>query len=189
MRALFDYPRVSELAEKITSLRGTRSAAAEIPLVRVSRDGRLPLTFAQEGLRAIGQIKPATAASNIPRVLRLKGTLVVEALQASIDHIVPRHEVLRTIFPSQNGKAVSLINSELRVLLSIDDLSYLPEPGRDPEVRRRVGEECRRPFNLAVGPLLRATLLRSAEHDHILIVTMHHIISDEIGRASCRERV
>ena len=178
MRALFDYPRISELAEKITSLRGTSSAAAEIPLVRVSRDGPLPLTFAQESLWAIGQINPDTAAYNIPRALRLKGTLVVEALQASIDNIVSRHEVLRTIFPSQNGKAVSLINSELRVLLSIDDLSYLPEPGRDPELRRRVGEECRRPFNLAVGPLLRATLLRSAEHDHILIVTMHHIISD-----------
>ncbi|MEN3328618.1 MAG: hypothetical protein V7638_3425, partial [Acidobacteriota bacterium] len=178
MRAVFDNPRMSELAEKITSLHGTSEAAPELPLVSVSRDGELPMTFAQESLWAIDQISPETGAYNISRALRLTGTLDTAALQASIDSIVSRHEALRTIFPSQNGKPAPVINHDCKVQLVIRGLSDSPKSAFAEAVQCQVAEECRRPFNLAVGPLLRATLLRLADHEHILIVAMHHIVSD-----------
>jgi amino acid adenylation domain-containing protein len=172
LRALFENSRISELADKVTSLRTTSGQVAEVPLVAIARNGELPLTFAQESLWAIDQISPETGAYNISRALRLKGAVAVEALQASIDNIVSRHEALRTTFPTKDGKPVSLINSDCKVALRVEDLSDVAF------IRDRVAEECRRPFNLSAGPLLRATLLRLAEHDHVLIVTMHHIISD-----------
>jgi amino acid adenylation domain-containing protein len=175
MRAVFDHSKISELAEKITSLREVSEPAAEIPLQVVSRDGKLPLTFAQESLWAIDRISPETGAYNISRALLLKGELAVEALQASIDNIVARHESLRTTFPSENGKPVAVVNPDCRIEVCVEDLSGLPPSDR---VKSRVAEEGSRPFNLAVGPLMRATLLRLDEHEHILIVTMHHIISD-----------
>jgi Condensation domain len=175
LRAVFDNPGISELAEKVTSLRG---ATSEIPLVPVSREGDIPLSFAQESLWAIDQISPETGAYNISRALRLKGPLDTAALQASIDSIVSRHEAVRTVFPSQNGKPVPIIKHDCKIELVVLGSSDSPKSAFEEEVQRQVAEECRRPFNLAVGPLLRATLLRLADHEHILIVTMHHIISD-----------
>jgi amino acid adenylation domain-containing protein len=178
LRAVFDNPKISELAENITSLRGANGAAPELPLVPVCRNGEMPLTFAQESLWAIDQISPETGAYNISRALRLTGTLDSAALQASIDGIVARHEALRTTFPSQNGKPAPVVNPDCGVKLFIRSLSNLPKSELDEKVQRQAAEECRRSFNLAVGPLLRATLLSLADHEHILIVTMHHIISD-----------
>ena len=171
VRALFDHSRVSELAEKIASLRSVERS--EMTIVPVSRDGELPITFAQESLWAIDQLAPATGAYNIPRALRLKGHLVTEVLQRSIDAIVSRHESLRTIFRSNNGQPFGLIDPGCRVDLVIRDLSQ-----SELDIRLEVAEECRRPFDLATGPLMRAALLRLDEDEHILIVTMHHIISD-----------
>ncbi|HEX6716516.1 MAG TPA: amino acid adenylation domain-containing protein [Pyrinomonadaceae bacterium] len=169
LRILFEHSKVSELAERITSLRA-RSGPHEMPVVRVPRNSELPLTFAQESLWAIEQITPETGAYNISRARRLKGTLAIEALQSSIDNIVLRHETLRTTFPSEAGKPVSVVHSDCKVELIVEDLNDLG--------KSEVARECRRPFNLATGPLLRAKLFRLAEDDHILVLTMHHIISD-----------
>jgi non-ribosomal peptide synthetase component F/acyl carrier protein len=176
LRALFDNPSVSELAATIESLRSVGRTAAEVPLVPIKRDGELPLTFAQESLWAIDQIAPATGAYNIPRALRLKGSLNTEALQQSLSAIVSRHEVLRTVFRSNNGKPFARINHDCRIDLVIRDVNKVANV--DAEVRLQVSEESRRPFNLSTGPLLRAIVLRLDEDEHVLIVTMHHIISD-----------
>ncbi|HYK20228.1 MAG TPA: amino acid adenylation domain-containing protein, partial [Pyrinomonadaceae bacterium] len=173
MRAVFDNASVSELAEKIASLRSADRGAMQTPIVQVSRNGELPLTFAQESLWAIEQFAPATGAYNIPRALRLKGNLATEALQHSLDLTVSRHEILRTVFRSNNGKPFALINPDYKIDLSIRDLSNTKA-----DVRSQVGEEARRPFDLATGPLMRATLFRLDEDDYIFMVTMHHIISD-----------
>jgi acyl carrier protein len=170
LRALFDNPRISELAAAIESLRSAGRTVTDTPIVSIERNGELPLTFAQESLWAIDQIAPATGAYNITRALRLKGSLDTEALQQSLNAIVSRHEVLRTVFRSDNGKPFAFINPDCKIDLVIADV--------DTEVRSHVAEESRRPFNLSTGPLLRATILRLDEDEHILIVTMHHIISD-----------
>jgi amino acid adenylation domain-containing protein len=178
LRALFDNSRISELAETIASLRDRNAAEPDMPLVALSRNGQVPLTvplsFAQESLWAIDQISPQTGAYNISRALRLQGTLNIVALQSSVNAIVARHEALRTVFKSEDGKPVGLVNTDTKIDVVTKDLSELTEA----DVRTRVAEEGRQPFNLAVGPLLRVTLLRLAEHEHILVTTMHHIISD-----------
>lgn len=174
LRALFDNSRVSELAATIESLRSVNRTVIELPIVPIERNGELPLTFAQESLWAIDQLAPATGAYNIPRALRLKGSLNIEVLQQSLNAIVLRHEVLRTVFRSENGKPFGFIDPSCKVDLVIRDLNKLA--GSD--VRLQVAEESQRPFNLSTGPLLRATVLRLNEDEHILIVTMHHIISD-----------
>ncbi|HJP93407.1 MAG TPA: amino acid adenylation domain-containing protein [Pyrinomonadaceae bacterium] len=170
MRALFDNSRISELADTIASLRSV-DTAAQTPIVPVSRNGELPLTFAQESLWAIEQFAPATGAYNISRVLRLKGNLNIDVLQRSINTIVSRHEILRTVFRSNNGKPFALIDRACKIDLAIKINS-------EAEMRPQVTDEARRPFDLAKGLLMRATLFRLAEDDHILMVTMHHIISD-----------
>jgi amino acid adenylation domain-containing protein len=178
LRGLFDNSRISELAEMVAGLRSGNIAEPEAPLVPLSRNGELPLTvpltFAQESLWAIDQISPETGAYNISRALRLKGSLNTEALQSSLDTIVARHEALRTIFSSEDGKPIGVVNFETRIDIVTKDLSELTEA----DVRAHVADECRRPFNLSVGPLLRVTLFRLAENEHLLVVTMHHIISD-----------
>ncbi len=181
LRALFDNSRISELAETVATLRSANSGdsdAPEAPLVPLARNGELsltvPLTFAQESLWAIDQISPETGAYNISRALRLNGNLNPEALQSSLNTIVARHEALRTTFPSEDGKPIGVVNVDTKIEVVTKDLSALAEA----EVRTHVAEECRRPFELAVGPLLRVTLFHLAEHEHILVVTMHHIISD-----------
>jgi non-ribosomal peptide synthetase component F/acyl carrier protein len=176
LRALFDNPRVSELAATIDSLRSVDRTGTGIPMVPIERKGELPLTFAQESLWAIDQITPATGAYNIPRALRLKGSLHTETLQQSLNAIVSRHEVLRTVFRSNNGKPFALVNPDCKIDLAIRDLSNVADV--EVEVRFQVAEESRRSFDLSTGPLLRATVLRLDENEHILIVTMHHIISD-----------
>jgi amino acid adenylation domain-containing protein len=176
LRALFENSKISELAEKITSLRTASDAAPQIPLVPVSRDGELPMTFAQESLWAIDQISPETGAYNISRALRLKGTLDIAALQASIDNIVSKHEALRMVFPSENGRPVPVVDADCKVEILVRDLGG--SVNVDENTEHQIAEASRQPFNLAVGPLMRVTLLRLAEHEHILVVTMHHIISD-----------
>jgi alpha-ketoglutarate-dependent taurine dioxygenase len=170
---LFDNSRVSELAATIESLRSVDRAATEVPIIPIERNGELPMTFAQESLWVIDQLAPATGAYNIPRALRMKGSLDTEALQQSLNAIVSRHEVLRTVFRSTEGKPFALINADCKVELVIRVVADL-----DTEVPLQIAEESRRPFNLSTGPLLRATILRLNQVEHILIVTMHHIISD-----------
>ncbi len=170
MRALFDNSKIGELAETITSLRSVNGTGGDLPLAPVTRTSKLPMTFAQESLWAIDQISPDTGAYNISRALRLKGTLNTEVLQLSIDNIVSRHEALRTTFSSEDGKPVAVLKPETKIELVIE--------ATESNVAARVAEEGRKPFNLAVGPLLRVTLLHLVEDEHILLVTMHHIISD-----------
>jgi amino acid adenylation domain-containing protein len=170
LRTLFDNSRVSELAAAIESLRSTGRNVTELPIVPIQRNGELPLTFGQESLWAIDQIAPGTGAYNIPRALHLKGSLNIEVLQQSLDAIVLRHEVLRTVFGNNNGRPFAVVTPDCQIELVIRDLNN--------DLRSEIAEESRRPFNLSTGPLLRAIVFRLDQDEHILMVTMHHIISD-----------
>ncbi|HKV13018.1 MAG TPA: condensation domain-containing protein, partial [Thermoanaerobaculia bacterium] len=147
---------------------------AVLPPVRpVPRDGDLPLSFSQQRLWFLDQMEPGTSLYNMPALLRLAGPLDVAALEAAFGEVVRRHEVLRTTFPARRGAPRQEIHPFLSIPLSQVDLSGLPE-----EARRLGIEETRRPFDLATGPLLRALLLRIAPEEHLLALTMHHIVSD-----------
>ncbi|MCY1015596.1 amino acid adenylation domain-containing protein [Pyxidicoccus sp. MSG2] len=148
------------------------------PLVAVPRTGLLPLSFAQQRLWVIDQLEPGNAAYNMPTALRLRGPLDVAALEKSFAALVERHESLRTTFGLHDGQPIQVIHPPPRFPLPVVDLGALPADERDAEARRQTLLETQRPFDLARGPLFRAVLLRMDAQDHLLIGTMHHIVSD-----------
>jgi len=174
----------AELAEReaeiLAFLRSAASAArlTEFPLQRVSRDGNLPLSFAQQRLWFFDQLEPGSSAYNISTGFRLTGPLDVAALERSLNEIVRRHEALRTSFAVVDGQPVQVIAPAERFKLALVDLQKLPEAERETEARRLASEEAQGPFDLARGPLVRAGLLRLGEREHVLLLTMHHILSD-----------
>ena len=152
------------------------SIAQTIPR-RMARDSA-PLSFAQQRLWFLDQLDPGSTVYNVPGSLRIRGLLDVTALQRSVNEILRRHEVLRTTFSMVEGQPVQIIAPSLSLSLPVIDLADHPKNEREDEARRFVSEEAGRPFDLARGPLMRVTLLRLDHEDHILLLTMHHIVSD-----------
>ena len=126
----------------------------------------------------IEQLESDGGIYNLPIVLRLTGALNTEALERSISEVIRRHEVLRTSFSTDGGRLTQVIASPRRQRLHIEDLSSLPKAERETKSRRLAKDEAQAPFDLANGPLLRASLLRLGKQEHVLLLTMHHIISD-----------
>jgi amino acid adenylation domain-containing protein len=178
LRELFDTPTLAALAGRIDASRGTSPVPQAAPLTRVSREGPLPLSFAQQRLWFLDQLEPGSAFYNIPVMVRMEGQLDEAALERSFEELVRRHESLRTIFREEQGQPVQVIVPEARLPLAVVDLRELPAGERETEVRRQVEAEVRRPFDLMRGPLLRPLLLRQEEHVHVLMLTMHHVVSD-----------
>jgi non-ribosomal peptide synthetase component F len=137
-----------------------------------------PLSFAQQRLWFLHQMDPSSAAYNMPLAFRLSGRLEVEALQWSLDEIVRRHEILRTTFDVLDQVPAQLVAAIGDLKLAVTDFSSLPPSVSEAEAEMLASEETQRPFDLANGPLIRARLMRLGAIEHVLLVTMHHIISD-----------
>ncbi|HVR96470.1 MAG TPA: amino acid adenylation domain-containing protein, partial [Thermoanaerobaculia bacterium] len=177
LRALFEAPTVSGLARVVREGREGQQAP---PIVPVSREGELPLSFAQQRLWFLDQLEPGSAAYNLPLAVRLTGELRIDLLERTFTGVVRRHEALRTTFVSHEGRPLQVIApgvtglETFRVELPVLDLSQVPEI----EALRLAREEARRPFDLAKGPLLRLALIRLGEREYLLLLTLHHIVSD-----------
>ena len=178
VRALFECPTIASLAKRMDAVRREAEGMVPPPITPVPRNGGLPLSFAQERLWLLDQIEPGNPLYNIPRALRLRGALRTDALERAINEIVRRHESQRTTFAVHDGHPVQVFAKTLTIPLELHDLKSLPEDARESEARRLAGDEAARPFNIAQPPLVRALLLRMAPEDHVLQLTMHHIISD-----------
>ncbi|HEY0081955.1 MAG TPA: condensation domain-containing protein, partial [Pyrinomonadaceae bacterium] len=178
LRALFEASRPRQLALRVDALlRGGTSAMAP-PLIKVMNGGDAPLSFAQQRLWFLDQLEPGSPAYNIPAAVRLTGVLNVAALERTLDEVVRRHEVLRTVFVSEAGQPRQLVREHTSQTLEVTDLSHLPQVEREVEARLRASEEAQRPFDLGRGPLLRTSLLKLGAEEHVLLLTMHHIVSD-----------
>jgi amino acid adenylation domain-containing protein len=178
LRTVFERPTVGELAVAIEEqLRGGERAERG-KIERVARDGKAPLSFAQQRLWFIDQLEPGSAVYNLPVGVRMTGELDVKALERTLSEMVRRHEVLRTTFTSVDGEPVQVIGEAYEITLPIIDLHEMAEAEREAEALRLAAEEAQRPFDLSRGPLLRASLLRLGEREHVVLLTMHHIISD-----------
>ncbi|MBA2283897.1 MAG: amino acid adenylation domain-containing protein, partial [Ktedonobacteraceae bacterium] len=140
--------------------------------------GSPPLSFAQQRLWFLNQLAPGNSFYNVPGLIRLKGCLDAALLERSLNEIVRRHDALRTSFPERDGKPHQLIISSLNVPLPVVDLQGLAESEREAIARQLARAEARQPFDLCNGPLIRVTLLRLAEREHVLLLDMHHIICD-----------
>ena len=179
LRSLFEQPMVEELAETIgEALR----AGVEMPprIERAKRDGNLmPLSFAQQRLWFLDKLEQDSSFYNLPSTVRICGaTLNVSALEKSLREVTQRHEILRTTFTMIEGQPLQVISPESHFSLPLSDLSQLPPAQRDTEAQRLARDEALRPFDLSTGPLVRAHLLRLSPEEHILLLSMHHIVSD-----------
>ncbi|HEX3093000.1 MAG TPA: amino acid adenylation domain-containing protein, partial [Candidatus Angelobacter sp.] len=181
LRILFEHPTVEKIAPELRHVRSGGRKAAPKPLPRSGQSIELPLSFAQQRLWFLEQMDPGNAVYNIPLALRLKGELDQPALQKSLESIVERHEALRTVFVlNSEREAVQRVRPVAETALQIAtlEIGHLPAEQREAEVRRLAEEETKQGFDLGNGPLLRVKLIRMAEQEHALLVTMHHIVSD-----------
>ncbi|NNC22357.1 AMP-binding protein, partial [Corallococcus exiguus] len=176
LRGFFEAPTVEALAAKFDSAHGSGHYLP--PLRPVAHEGAVPLSFAQQRLWFLDQLTPGDASYNIPTALRLTGRVDVESLRRAFEALVARHDSLRTTFQEHQGQATQHIHAPGAWALPLMDVSSLPEAQREAEARRRVAEDARQPFRLEHGPLLRTALVRLGEEEHLLLVTMHHIVSD-----------
>jgi len=178
LRRIFELPTVAGLAAEIERLRGAADVERPSPIERVQRQGAMPLSFAQQRLWFIDRLRPGSAAYNIRSAQRLLGTLSIDALRRSLDAVVARHESLRTTFALINGEPRQIIGAPEPVEMAIIDVSDVPESERHARALALVDEQAKRPFDLAIGPVLRAALLRLGPQEHVLLICVHHIVSD-----------
>jgi amino acid adenylation domain-containing protein len=167
--------RQALLDKRLQTLRD-RVSQARIP--RFPRQSPAPLSFAQQRLWFLDQLQPDNSAYNLFDTWRLKGLLRPEMLERALNEVVRRHESLRTTFAAVQGQPVQIVAPALEFRLEQVDLRAVPLDRREAAARRLVSDTARRPFNLSSDPLLRATLFCLGEEDHVLLINMHHIISD-----------
>jgi acyl carrier protein len=177
IRILFDAPSITTLADEIEkSLRQTELPEL-LPTVSATPGGVLPLSINQEHLWYLVNMLPASPCFNMPYVYYVRAELNFEALQEALREIVQRHDALRAVFSDEAPPSQSTEPSR-EIELAITDLRELPQV----RVQRRAAmitvEESSKPFNLSKGPLIRTRLLRLTSQDYLLLVTMHHIVSD-----------
>jgi amino acid adenylation domain-containing protein len=171
---LFERPVLADFARGLATVARAEAAA----IVPVERTGDLPPSFAQQRLWFLEQLGGMGAAYHIPMGLRLRGELDRGALGRSLDRIVARHEVLRTTFPTVDGEPVQRIAPVEESGLRLVEHDLHASAGAEDELRRLMVREAAAPFDLARGPLVRGRLVRMAADDHVLLLTMHHIVSD-----------
>ncbi|MEM7583268.1 MAG: condensation domain-containing protein, partial [Acidobacteriota bacterium] len=174
---LFEAPTVAGLAKALE--RGRRGAHEEEPSIeRVPRDRDLPTSFAQERLWVLHQMEPDSPAYHIFVAVELRGRLDISALASSFSEICRRHESLRTAFATLQGQAVQQITPPRPWIGSLVELTGLGSKTVDALVRRLAIDESRRPFDLSRGELMRCLLLRRGASEHVILLTLHHIVSD-----------
>ena len=185
---------MNNLADRFAGLSPAKRALIELRLKKkepvVSGEQRIPqrekrspapLSFAQQRLWFLDQMGTGSAY-NIPTAIRLKGQPNSKALEQSLNEIVRRHEALRTTFRPADGRPVQVIADKISFKLPLIDLSGKPKAEREVEAERLTRDEAMRRFDLVQGPLFNAALIRLSEEEHILLLTMHHIVSDGWSR-------
>ncbi|HEY7426696.1 MAG TPA: condensation domain-containing protein, partial [Gemmataceae bacterium] len=168
-------PERRELLERLLRQESVASPPGILPR---NGGGDVPLSFAQEQLWFLDQLGPGNPAYNIAATVRFGGTLDPVALEQALRALVCRHDILRTTFVARAGQPVQLVAPNLPLAVPLVDLCGLPEIERESRVRELAVAEARKPFDLACGPLLRASLLRLGDDEHLLLLTVHHIAAD-----------
>jgi len=167
--------------DRLEAYLAERDAIAPRTVTPRPRGVTAPLSFAQQQVWLHAQLAPDLPLYNEPLTIRRRGPLDVAALEAALAELVRRHEAWRTTFALERGAPVQVVNPPFAVRLPVEDLTAMAPEARDAEALRLAHEDARRPFDLAAGPLLRALLVRVAEDDHRLYLTVHHIVLDGVS--------
>ncbi|RKH26254.1 condensation domain-containing protein, partial [Corallococcus sicarius] len=179
LRGLFAASTVARVTELVEEQLLVRTDGPRVPSLRpVSRDGALPLSFSQQRLWVLDQLQPGATPYVLLGAVRLEGALDAEALRRALELLVDRHEALRTTFVLKGSEPVQIIQPTPAWTLPVTDLGDLSPESREAALQQLALEEAGQPFDLGTGPLLRSRLVRFAPADHVLVLTMHHIVSD-----------
>ncbi|WP_342342629.1 condensation domain-containing protein [Streptomyces scopuliridis] len=176
-RTVFDHPTVSAMAEAVARAQTPGHAHAPSPatsIAPVPRDRELPLSYGQERLWFLDDFTPGGVEYNTGLALRLTGDLDLAALRAALDGLTARHEALRTTF----GGGVQTVHPTLTVPLRAVDLSTENDADRPHALDKVLRTEQSTPFDLAAGPLFRVLTVRLGAEEHVLVLSMHHIVTD-----------
>jgi amino acid adenylation domain-containing protein len=176
---VFQCPTIAELCQALPAL----GAQGQSEIRELPRDGPLPLSFAQQRLWVLDRMQPGSTAYNMPEAYRLRGPLDLAALRAAIAALVMRHESLRTTFGEVDGEPVQRIAPRLDLPVTLEDLSTLPSEEQERAVGAAMAREAATAFDLAAGPLQRVVLLHLSADHHVLLMTVHHIVSDGWSKA------
>ena len=179
VRQVFEFSTIAGLAAHLDDLQMAGTRDPRLPSFDRRPLGQpLRLSFAQERLWFLYQIEPESAAYNVPVALRLLGRLQPDVLLRCFQEIERRHETLRSNFRQHEGMAALVLHDRCRIELASRDLRELPAPEQISAWQQLAATESLRPFDLEREPLLRLFLMRLAEDDHVLLITLHHIVAD-----------
>jgi len=178
LQRMFEAPTIEQLARIIEPLVGSDHRPEIPPLVAVPRDRAIPLSFAQQRLWFLDQFEPGSAFYNIALPVRFPVSVEPSLLEGALNDLVARHETLRTTFGLASGEPAQVIAPELKIAVPVHDLRRLPEDLKRAEAQRLTSLEAQRPFDLENGPVVRAELVRLADADNLLLLTIHHIAAD-----------
>ncbi len=175
---VFDAPTLRGLAARAEEALRAGRAVSRFPVEPMPRKGELPLSFAEERLWFLERLRPGSPGYIMPAAVALTGPLDQDALRRSVHALVERHEVLRSRFPSVRGRPVRLVDATQTLDWRQVTLPPLTPTSREAELRRLAAAEAARPFDVERGPLVRVVLVRAGEADHLLLLSLHHIVSD-----------
>ena len=179
LRYVFEFPVLSQLAARVEVIQREQNGAVARPIVAVDRSAPLPLSFAQQRLWFFEQLHPGTTTYSRPWAHRISGLLQIEKLRAALQTVLDRHEVLRTTFTvvaSEPTQVVHPCGKELP--FKSVDISTVPADEKDLALRQAISAEIAMPFDLEAGPLFRAMCVRLSAEEHVLVVNLHHIVTD-----------
>ncbi|KGM25699.1 hypothetical protein KS18_25040, partial [Photorhabdus luminescens] len=176
LSTLFTFPSLMAFAE-VMSARFDESGGALPAIVPLSREGKLSLSFAQQRLWFLAQFEGVSETYHIPLALHLRGRLDIVVWQQALDTLFARHEALRSVFVAVDGQPqVKLLSAALGLPMKKYGLRNTPDV--DAQLASLSAQEVETPFDLASGPLIRASLIQLADDDHVFLLTLHHIVFD-----------
>ena len=180
LRKIFEGPTIEDLASRVAQelRKADRIDAPQITKLPRAEGMSLPLSFAQQRLWFIDQLLPDSGAYNISSAFRLSGSLNAHALELSFNRILLRHEVLRTRFLQLDGHPVQIIDPVLSIKLALIDLQPLSDHQQQLALKLAASQVASNGFDLSAGPLIRVCLVRCSLHEHVLLLTLHHIVTD-----------
>ncbi len=178
LRSLFTAATLAELAQEMGQLQQQSLEKTSLPILPRARDAELPLSYGQQRLWFLDQFEPNSAIYNIPTALHLQGTLKVAALEQSLREIIHRHEALRTNFITVDGKPSQIIQTQTNWTFSVVEYQHLSTTEQEIATQKLAQQQLIQPFDLATEALIKATLVVLNKTEHVLLVYMHHVVSD-----------
>lgn len=178
LRALFEASELEAFCEQVRAAQAAGRTDSQGAIRRIDREQTVPLSYSQQRMWFLWQLEPDSPAYNVGGLARLSGPLDVARFEAALQALVQRHETLRTTFPSVDGVPVQRVHGDGGLHMDWQDFSALDRDSRQQHLQTLADSEAHRPFDLESGPLLRVCMVKMAEREHYLVVTLHHIVTE-----------